>query len=82
MKGELPEEETRNSRRRRRKNKSRSRKIWPARVVIRKMQISVRMRHLPFIRLASDKKFYNIKFWQSGRPTNIGFVEMQIDAIF
>lgn len=38
--------------------------IWSARVVIRKMQISVRMRHLPFIRLASDKKFYNIKFWK------------------
>lgn len=38
--------------------------IWSARVVIRKMQISVRIRHLLFIRLTSDKKFYNIKFWK------------------
>lgn len=38
--------------------------IWSARVVIRKTQISVRIRHLLFIRLTSDKKFYNIKFWK------------------
>lgn len=45
-------------------------KIWSAHVVIRKMQISVRMTHLPLIRLARDKKFYNIKFWQGARTSN------------